>query len=143
MKKITSKWKEIEIFYKGMVVTTFYSMIALLVSMILLVVNNTFIYGTLLGIGSLYFAYLVIWLLIFKIPTKEKLNTIFVSVIAPLIRVGFFTIILLITALVLNGSQQGLERFLYPANAFSLLFTYTIPLASYFTVMIIDFINNK
>ncbi len=137
------KWLQTETFPKSILVSLIYTLLLIIVGLILLVVNTSYIYGVLVGSGILYVSYLLIWLIWYKIP-KIKLKMVKATAwLAPIIRIVIFlTTFLLIVFLVNEGT--GVDVFVQPINTLMMLVTYTFTIFSYGTVIVIDSIlENK
>ena len=123
-----------------------YSIISLIISLILLVLDTSWLYGTLIGLIILWFSYLVIWILWYKIPKIKSTMAKIVPIGILLIRVVIFISSLLLISLLINPWLiPGLEhqdKLLKPINTLSLLWTYSIPTVSYMTVGIIDVVQS-
>ncbi len=136
------KWLQTETFPKSILVSLIYTLLLIIVGLILLVVNTSYIYGVLVGSGILYTSYILIWLIWYKIP-KIKLKMVKATAwLAPIIRIAIFlTTFLLIVFLVNEGT--GLDIFINPINTIMMLVTYTFTIFSYGTVIVIDSILEK
>ncbi len=137
-----NKWLETETFPKSILISLIYSLIMIIISSILLLVNTSFIYGTLIGIGILYLSYLIIWTLWYKIPKIKTTMAKATPLLAPMIRIVIFITTLLLIAFFV-GEGEGIDKFTNPINAIMMLITYTLTLFSYGTVIIIDSILEK
>ena len=137
------KWDNLEIFHQSVIISSIYSLIAIIISSILILVNSSFIYGTLIGVGLLFLSYLLIWFLWYKIPKIQTVMAKCTAWLSPLIRILLFLSIYLTIIFTINGEMDGLDKFLEPVNTFSLLATYTIPMFSYFTIGFVDMFLNR
>ena len=88
------KWNELEIFHKSIIFSGIYSFILIIISLILLLDDTSWIYGTLIGTGLLFISYLIIWILWFKISKIKIIMSKGTSVLIPLIRIVLFLLIL-------------------------------------------------
>ena len=135
------KWVELEIFNKNLIVSFFYSILGLIISLILLSINTSYLYGTLLGLFILWLSNGIIWLLWFKIKKIKTFMTKIIPVGILFIRLVIFAAMFLLVILVINPMYDHghtLNIMLNPINNFALLIAYSIPFVSYFTIYIID-----
>ncbi len=141
------RWLEKESFYRSIPFSIFYSIIALGVSLILLLIDNSWLYGTLFGIAILWLSYFAIWILWFKIPKIKTFMTKIIPIGTIALRILIFVISLLLISLLINPwLLPGIEhkdKLLKPINTLSLLWTYSIPTVSYITIGIIDVVQRK
>lgn len=140
------KWFFKETFFKSIPFSIIYSIISLVISLILLVVDNSWLYGTLIGLAIMWLSYLLIWILWYKIPkiksTMSKIIPIGVITLRIIIFISSLLIIsLLINPLLIPGLKHQ-DKLLKPINTLSLLWTYSIPTLSYLTVGTIDVIQS-
>lgn len=136
-----TKWLNKGIFFKNIYVSIIYSIIVICISMILLLVNTSIFYGTLMGIIILWIANLIIWLLWFKIPRINKTMSKITPIGVWAVRIGIFIPIFLIVVFYINpsiSSETGLKLLLSPINILALIFAYSINMFSYLTIGIID-----
>ncbi len=131
------KWLKSETFIKSIWVSLIFSGLMLLIGSILLIIDTSYIYGALIGIGILYLSYFIIWVLWYKIPKIKTTMAKATPLLAPLIRIVIFITTLLLIAFLL-GSGEGVNKFTQPVNTIMMLITYTLTLFSYGTVFIID-----
>lgn len=140
------KWSLQESFFKSIPFTIMYSFIALGISLILLVVNTSWLYGTLVGIVILWFSYFVIWVLWYKIPKIKSQMVRILPIGIILLRIIIFISSLLIISLVINPwlipGLKHKDKLLEPINTISLLLTYSLPILSYLTIGTIDIIHS-
>lgn len=141
---MAKKWTKLEVFYKGLILSTVYTVILVLISLILLVKDTSYIYGSIIGITALWISYLFIWILFFGVD-KIKLSMVkALPYLVPIIRLVIFLIFYLVPLLVVNANfwkyPQGMDQILYPINTFMILIGYSIHVISYFTAVLIDII---
>lgn len=135
-------WNNLEIFHQSIVVSIIYSIMTILISLILLLVDTSWIYGSLIGIALLFLSYFIIWVIWYKIPKFEKLLTILLPIFVPLIRIILFVPVLICIILLINIGE-GIDKVLYPVNVFSFLITYSISMISYFTIGFAEMFKKK
>lgn len=141
------KWLNKEIFYRNIFVSIVYSIIMIIISLILLLVDTSIIYGSLIGVTMLWVTNLLIWLLWFKIPKIKSFMNKITPIGVWIIRMLIFITMFLIIILYINPSLSdfsGLKLVMEPINLFALMVTYSINTFSYLTIIIIDvFISIK
>ncbi len=140
-------WSKLDTFYKGLFISTFYSFIFIIIGLILLIVDSSWIYGTLLGVITLYFSMMISWIIYFHINNKNKFG-IAMSLLNWLLRLILFTIVFILFILVINPTLSNesisLNSTLRPVNLIMLLLVYSlVPALSYYTVPIVDSIIYK
>jgi len=131
------KWLKLEIFYKNLTISVFYSIILISIALILLILNTSYIYGTLIGLGSLWIVNGIIWLLWFKFKKVKGFMAAITPIALLFIRLAIFTGQFLLIILVINHAHNkadNLNIMFSPVNAFADLLAYSIPLISYLTV---------
>ncbi len=132
------KWLQQEVLQKSIIVSTIYSLLMILIGAILIVVNTSYICGALIGVGLLYFSYLIIWILWYKIPSIKTYMAKMTAVLSPSIRIVVFLTTMFIIVFFIN-SGEGTDLFLYPINIIMMLLTYTlVTMLSFGTIVIID-----
>lgn len=132
-----NKWLQLEVFHKSILTSLILAILFVLISSILVLINTSYLYGALVGLGILYLSYLVIWILWYKIPKIKLFMAQWTPVFAPLIRIVIFTLTFLLISLIINNGS-GIEIFLNPINTIMMLITYTSTLLSYLIVIVID-----
>ncbi len=138
------KWNNLDIFHKSFIASIIYSLLAIGICSILLVVNNSFLYGAIIGSLLLLFSQLVIWVLWYKIPIIQTGMVKLTPLLSPLLRIIIYLTMFLLILFLVNDSYDGVEQFLYPINTIVLLIVYTITPLSYGTVIVLDiFLNRK
>ena len=140
------KWSQQESFFKSVPFSIFYSIIALGISLILLLIDSSWLYGTLIGLVILWISYLLIWILWYKIPKIKSFMAKIVPIGTLSIRIIIFVSSFLIISLVINPwlvpGLKHQDKLLKPINTLSLLWTYSIPTLSYLTAGTIDVIQS-
>ncbi|BDU67387.1 MAG: hypothetical protein TYPL_0400 [Candidatus Tyloplasma litorale] len=137
------KWMQLEFFYKSIFISIFYSLIAIIISLSLLVVNESYIYGAIIGICMMYFSYFVIWILWYKINSIKTFMAKSTPLLVPFIRILLFLVVFLIIIFVINENDTYLSEFLVPINTLFMMFIYTIPMFAYLTIGFIEIILKK
>ncbi len=132
------KWLQQEVLPKSIIVSIIYSVLMIVIGAILIVVNTSYIYGALVGVGLIYISYLIIWVLWYKINSIKTYMAKMTAVLSPAIRIlVFITSMILILVFVNYGN--GTDKFLEPINIIMMLITYTFTtMLSFGTVVIID-----
>lgn len=129
------KYKTLNMFNKGMVFTIMYSIIALILGLVLLCLDTSWIYGVLIGI-LLIIVTSIISFFLYKIPCKGAMNAVGIPIISLIIRIIVFITIYCIVVFTQNELFQ-------PINSLMMLFTYMIPMYAYFTVAFIGLFGKK
>lgn len=140
------KWLKLDVFYKSLFFSIIYSSLIFVISLILLIINPYFLYGTIVGVLLLFLSYFIIWILWYKIKSIETFMIKTTPILVPLLRIILFLIVYLILIFVVNdkSKSENWNFLLLPVNTFMFLFVYTLPVLSYFTTGLIDLIiTNK
>jgi len=140
------KWLKLEIFNKNLIISFFYSILGLIISLILLIINTSYLYGTLLGLFILWLSNGIILLLWFKIPKIKTFMAKIIPVGILFVRLSIFTAMFLLVILVINPiyvERHTSKIMLSPINNFALLIVYSIPFVSYFTIYFIEIFTSK
>lgn len=142
------KYKTLNMFNKSMIFTIIYSLIALIIGLVLLCLDTSWLYGILMGI-ILVFTTTLINYFIYKIPCKGAMNAVGLPTITLVLRVVIFLTMFCITIFVINPSildgygTFDQEMLFHPINAVIMLFIYMIPVYAYFTVCAISLFGPK
>ncbi len=133
------KYKTLSMFNKSMIFTIIYSLIALIIGLVLLCFDTSWLYGILMGIGLISLTTIINYF-IYKIPSKGVMNVVGWPTISLVLRIIIFIIMFCLTIFVFNPMIiDGYETFdqyylFHPINVIIMLFVYMIPGFAYFTV---------
>ncbi len=137
------KWIQLETFHKSFIVSMVYAIVAIIICGGLTVINNSFLYGALLGTILLLISYTLIWVLVYKIPSIKQWMAKSIPWLSPLIRIVIYITVLLLVIFLVNDRSTGLTMVSTPINTLVLLIVYTITPISYGTALVIDIILEK
>ncbi len=132
------KWLNFSFFQKNIFISIFYSLLLVFISLILLINNTSWIYGTSIGIFALFLSYLFIGIILKKMPFSKIL---FWTIL--MVRIILFLLFYLLIIFLINNKYDNLDRFLYPVNTFFFLLVYSISFYSYITIWLIDLILER
>ncbi len=138
------KWLEQEVFPKSIIISLIYSLVMIIIGLILVVINTSYLYGVLVGVLLLYISYLIIWVLWYKIKPIKTHMAKMTGVWSPVIRITVFIFTMLLIVFFIN-TGEGLDSFIQPINIVMMLITYTfVTMLSLGTTHIIDsYLENK
>lgn len=138
-----AKYKTLNMFNKSMVFTIIYSLIALIIGLVLLTVDTSWLYGILMGLILLIFTQLLAFGM-YKIKTNNgKVNAVLMPNMVLIMRVITFFSMFLITMFAINAPVSMETIVLKPINTIAMLLTYVIPGYAYVTVGMISLFGKK
>ncbi len=138
-----AKYKMLSMFNKSIVFIVIYSFIAIIIGLILLLVDTSWIYGILVGLLLLIFTQLIAFGM-YRIKTKNgKVNAVLIPNMVLLMRVVIFFAMFLVIMFAVNAPVSKETMALKPINTIAMLLTYGIPGYAYITVCMISLFGKK